>query len=44
MLKVVGKGNVSWWFKVPVPLLFCSDCGGALPAVNPGEFTAEGMA
>jgi transposase InsO family protein len=28
VLKVVGEGNVSWWFKVPVPLLCCSGWKG----------------
>jgi len=28
MLKVIGRGNVSWWFRVPVPLLCCSGWEG----------------
>ena len=45
MLKVVGKGNVSWWFRVPVPLLCCSGLGGGFTSdESRGDFTGQGTA
>jgi len=41
---VVEKGDVSWWLKVPVPPLCCSGWEGASPAMNPGDFTGQGVA
>ena len=42
MLRFREWGNVLWWFKVPVPLLFCS-CSIS-PSPDPGDFTTEGVA